>query len=382
MTLSRRQFLPIAALGASTLWLPRLTRAATNPDQRFVFIIQRGAADGLDIVRPFGDPAYQDLRGAIAGEAGASIKLDTLFSLHPALTELAAMYHNKEALFIHAVASPYRDRSHFDGQNVLETGGSRPYALSDGWLNRLAGVLPARQDEAIAIAPTIPMALRGHAPVSSYETSSLPNANDDLMMRVGLLYDQDPQLHPLWAQALQTQALATGLSAKQNAAGLGQLAARFLTRDDGPRIAMIETEGWDTHTAQVPRLAACLRSLDATVAALRTAMGPAWRTTTVLVATEFGRTAAINGTNGTDHGTGTVAMLIGGSVNGGRVMTDWPGLSRANLYQDRDLKPTLALDDIIASVTADAFGLDGGRLRQTLFGQTAPSKPIQDLLRA
>ena len=383
MSMHRRQFLSVAAMGAGAMWVSsHMALASVDTDRRFVFIIQRGAADGLDIVRPYGDPGYQGLRGTIAGEASRSIKLDGMFALHPSLAELGKMYAVGEALFIHAVASPYRDRSHFDGQNVLETGGAQPYQVKDGWLNRLVSMMPHEKDEAIAIAPTVPMALRGPMPVTSYAPSSLPDAADDLMARVGMLYDRDPQLHPLWAEALQAKGLAAGASAKQDPAGLGRLAARFLARNDGPRIAMIETEGWDTHFAQAPRLAAQLKALDAMVAAIRDGMGPVWKKTTILVATEFGRTAAVNGTGGTDHGTASMAMLIGGAVTGGRVLTDWPGLAPSKLYQDRDLRPTMALDALIAGAAAEALGLDGDRLGKGLFGSAISGKPVSGLVRA
>ena len=381
MKLARRRFLSIAALGAGAMWIsPYMALASVETDRRFVFIIQRGAADGLDVVRPYGDPAYQGLRGALAGEAAQSTKLDGTFALHPALNELGKMYSGGEALFIHAVASPYRDRSHFDGQNVLETGGAQPYQVKDGWLNRLVSMMPHEKDEAIAFAPTVPMALRGPMPVTSYAPSSLPDATDDLMARVGMLYDKDPQLHTLWTDALQAKGLAEGTNAKQDPAGLGSLAAKFLSREDGPRIAMIETGGWDTHAAQAPRLAAQLKALDTMIAAMRNAMGAAWKKTTVLVATEFGRTAAVNGTGGTDHGTASMAMLIGGSVKGGRVLTDWPGLATSKLYEKRDLKPTTDLRAVLKGLLADHLGADARSLETAVFPDSADVRPLQGLL--
>ncbi|HVW93884.1 MAG TPA: DUF1501 domain-containing protein [Devosia sp.] len=382
MKLARRQFLSIAALGAGAMWVnAHMALASVETDRRFVFIIQRGAADGLDIVRPYGDPAYAGLRGALVGDAAQSIKLDGTFALHPALGELGKMYAQGEALFVHAVASPYRDRSHFDGQNVLETGGVQPYQVKDGWLNRLVALMPHDKDTAIALAPTIPLALRGANPVVSYAPSSLPDAADDLMTRVGMLYDQDPQLHPLWAEAVQAKGLADGTHARQDPAGLGKLAATFLSRDSGPRIAMIETEGWDTHFAQAARLAAQLKALDMMIAALRDGLGPVWKDTTVLVATEFGRTAAVNGTGGTDHGTASMAMLVGGAVKGGRVLADWPGLAPSALYEERDLKPTMALDSLIAGAAAEALGLDRDRLEHGLFGPGTNGKSVEGLIR-
>jgi uncharacterized protein (DUF1501 family) len=365
----RRQFLSLSALGAGAILVaPTMALATVATDRRFVFIIQRGAADGLNIVIPYADPAYARLRGALAIDPASATRLDGTFALHPALAQTATMFGRKQALFVHAVASPYRDRSHFDGQNVLETGGTQPYQRKDGWLNRLVTMLPKTRDEAIAVAATVPLALRGPAQVTSYGPSALPTASDDLMLRVGQLYGADPQLHPLWNAALEAQRIAGSDAAKPDPASLGALTARFLTKPDGPRIAMLETGGWDTHTGQDGRLAAQLKALDTLLAALQSGLGPVWAQTTVLIATEFGRTAAANGTGGTDHGTGAVAMLVGGAVRGGRVIADWPGLSPAALYENRDLRPTAAMDALIAGAAAAGLGLDPDHVARTLFG--------------
>jgi uncharacterized protein (DUF1501 family) len=379
----RRDFMSFAALGAGALLVsPRMALAAAATERRFVFIIQRGAADGLDIVRPYGDPAYAALRGKLAGDAAGAIKLNEMFALHPSLAQVGKLYGQGQALFVHAVASPYRDRSHFDGQNVLETGGTQPYQVKDGWLNRLVAMLPRANDDAIALAPTVPMALRGPVEVASYAPSALPQASDDLMTRAGMLYDADPELHPIWTAAVEAKALAGADAKGQDPASLGRLAASFLVKPAGPRIAMIETGGWDTHSAQAPRLASRLTALDTMIAALRDGLGPAWADTTVLIATEFGRTAAVNGTAGTDHGTGTVAMLLGGAVKGGRVVADWPGLRAGQLYQQRDLQPTTALDALIAGAAAESMRLDPDRVARGLFAEAPVQKPIAGLVQA
>ncbi|CAL8476777.1 DUF1501 domain-containing protein [Caballeronia sp. S22] len=366
--LTRRQFLWCASASAGAMLVaPQLVFASAETDRRFVFVIQRGAADGLNIVVPYGDPAYATLRGPLAIDASSATKLDGTFALHPSMKQIAQMYRDRQALFVHAVASPYRERSHFDGQNVLETGGNAPYRLKDGWMNRLLSMLPAPRADAVAFAPTVPLALRGRAEVTSYAPSSLPQAPDDLLTRVSQLYAGDAQLHPLWDAAMQARGLAADAGARQDPASLGKLAASFLGKPDGPRIAMIETGGWDTHSAQNPRLAAQLKALDTMLAALRDGLGEHWANTTVLVATEFGRTAAANGTGGTDHGTASAAMIVGGAVTGGRVLADWPGLANASLYQARDLKPTIGLDAVIASAAGESFGIDPQRVGATLF---------------
>jgi len=380
----RRSILTRGALGAAGLaFAPRMAFARAATPKRFVFIIQRGAADGLGVIGAVGDPAFAGIRGDLAADVAGGTKLDTTFMLHPAMANAAGMYGKGQALFAHAIASPYRDRSHFDGQNVLETGGSRAYQVRDGWLNRLLGVLPADQARAIAVAATVPMALRGAREIASYAPSNLPQASDDLLQRVSMLYQGDAQLHGLWSEALATRTLTSDLGADdgRNAAATGALAAKLLAPDTGARIAMIETGGWDTHTGQRGRLAAQLKGLDAMIGALQAGLGPLWADTMVLVATEFGRTVAVNGTGGTDHGTGTAAMLFGGGVKGGRVLADWPGLGQAALYEARDLRPTAQLDAFIGGALSSHFGVDPARVMAAVFPTSAKVVATQGLLR-
>ncbi len=383
--LSRRNFVVTGAASALSLgFAPRLAFAQAATDKRFVFIIQRGAADGLGTLAPVGDPAFVAQRGVLAEDFAQAPKLDAMFALHPNLKNVAQLYAAKEALFVHAVASPYRDRSHFDAQNVLETGGTAAYQLKDGWLNRLLAVLPADERKAIAVAATIPMALRGKVEVSSYAPSALPDASDDLLARVTSLYAEDPQLHAIWQQATATRALTGDLAADngRNAAATGALAAKLLAPANGARIAMIETGGWDTHAQQRGRLGAQLNGLDQMIASLKTGLGPLWSKTMVLVATEFGRTVKVNGTAGTDHGTASVVWLLGGAVKGGRVVADWPGLGDAALYESRDLKPTAGLDTVIGSAAASHFGVDPQRTMAALFPDQKRARLIDGLVRA
>ncbi len=379
--MDRRSFIAAGLLGS---FAPRMAFAKAATAKRFVFIIQRGAADGLGTIGAIGDPAFGAVRGALAEDLTAGTKLDAMFALHPAMTQAAGLYGKGQALFAHAVASPYRDRSHFDGQNVLETGGTGAYQLKDGWMNRLLGVVPTDDARAIAIAATVPMALRGRREVASYAPSALPDASDDLLARVTQLYQGDAQLHALWSEALATRQLTSDLAQDngRNAAATGALAARLLAPANGARIATIETGGWDTHAGQRGRLAQQLKGLDAMVGALQAGLGPVWDDTLVLVATEFGRTVAVNGTGGTDHGTGAAAMLFGGAVKGGRVVADWPGLATANLYEARDLKPTMQLDAFIGGAVAGHFGVEPARVMAALFPASGRTAAIEGLLRA
>ena len=377
----RRQIL----IGGSAAALvgPRIAFAKAETERRLVFLIQRGAADGLATLAPTGDPAYAGLRGDLASDLMGLPKLGGLFALHPSLPQLGALYGKGEVLFAHAVASPYRDRSHFDGQNVLETGGALPYDRKDGWMNRLIGLLPGPGIKGLAISATVPTALRGDVQVASYAPSNLPDAPQDLLQRVSMLYEGDAQLHALWNEALATRAMAgeLGLGTARGAAAAGKLIASLMAGPEGARIVMAESGGWDTHAGQKNRLANQLTGLDAVLAALRENLGAAWKDTLVVVATEFGRTAAVNGTGGTDHGTASLAMLLGGTVAGGRILTDWPGLGPSQLYEGRDLKPTMSIDALLAGAIAGHFGLDPAQAAPRLFpgGQ---GKPLSGLIRS
>ncbi|WP_439532935.1 DUF1501 domain-containing protein [Polymorphobacter sp.] len=377
--LSRRNIL--AGL-AGSLAIPGLALAAPATDRRLVFIVLRGAMDGIATLMPVGDPAYAALRGSFGPPpaAGAPLTLDPMWQLHPALAEVGMLYGRGEAAFVHAVASPYRERSHFEAQNVLETGGTAAYALKDGWLNRLLPLLP-RAEPAVAITPTVPMLLRGPAPATSYAPSQLPDADAALLARVEALYQDDAQLHALWGQAVDArQTAGTDGQGRANPAALGKMAATFLAKPNGARVAVIEIGGWDTHANQPGRLTAQLRQLDATIAALRTGLGPAWADTLVIAATEFGRTARPNGTGGTDHGTGGAALLAGGTLAKAQVIADWPGLAPAQLHEGRDLRPTLDLRALLAGLAAEQFGLDPARVARTVFAPDV--RPLTGLVRA
>jgi len=377
--IDRRKLLQSGAvLGGLGLFLPQLASAAVPvTGKRLFVIIQRGAADGLGMIAPVGDPGFSRLRAPWLDEFSDAQQLDSFFKLHPALEQIGALYRVGEASFIHAVATSYRERSHFDGQNLLETGGTRAYENKDGWLNRLLSLLPQGEFPALALAPTVPMALRGAHSVASYAPSALPDASAQLMDRITRLYAGDAQLHALWESAQATRAMAgdNGLRNLRNAQATGKLAASLMNGADGARVMMLDSPGWDSHANQPGQLRRNLTQLDTLLGAYRKEMGQAWKDTLVLVATEFGRTAAVNGTNGTDHGTASAAMLLGGSVKGGRVIADWPGLRNQDLYEQRDLMPTTSLEAVLASSVAQHFTIDPARTLPALF----PGRTIQPL---
>ena len=401
---SRRELL--FASGTLFAWahLPKIARAEGR-DPRFLTIILRGALDGLATVAPVGDPDWLALRGdnalTLDGKLPA-LKLDEFFALNPAMPNLHRMFEAKEAIIVHASATPYRERSHFDGQDLLESGLPKPGASDSGWLNRaLAGLAPAgrvdpRGSKLFAVGPVTPLVVRGPAPVLSWSPQRVMPASEDTVRRLLALYrDCDAKLAGVLEDNSKLVAgiEQPGSGQKPGAPGPGQVrayfseaagtAAKFLSQPDGPRVGALALDGWDTHFNEgiaQGRLSQLLGALDEALAAIKTNMGPAWRETVVALATEFGRTARINGTEGTDHGTATVAILVGGALKGGRVIADWPGLKPANLYQDRDLKPTTDLRAVLKGVLRDHLRADEKALAQTVFPGSEPVKPMTGLV--
>lgn len=396
--LSRRGLLGAGLSFFAWTHMPKLASAAGTRDPRFLTLILRGAMDGLSAVAPIGDPDYEALRAGIAltkdGE-NAGIGLDGFFALHPSMKNFARLYREKQALVIHAAASPYRERSHFDGQDVLESGLGGVGKIDSGWLNRALMALP-KGDRiptrgGLGVGTVTPLVLRGEAPVMGWAPQRLAEANDDLARRVMDLYTHtDPAL----ARALKAGVTADDLAKGGPAMGQGggnpgmmaraaSGAARLMMKDEGPRIAVLSYDGWDTHANQGGvrgRLADLLKGLDDAFASFEQEFGAAWKDTAILVITEFGRTAKINGTEGSDHGTATVAMLVGGAVKGGRVIADWPGLKQNQLHEGRDLRPTTDLRGIIKGVLASQLGISAGVLGEKVFPGSGLIRPVEGLI--
>jgi uncharacterized protein (DUF1501 family) len=499
-TLKRREFLHAGALAlGGTFLTSRLAFARTgNTKSRFVFIVMRGALDGLAAAPPYGDSDYAGLRRELAlkapGSPGGALPLDGFFGLHPSLTFLHDSYTARELVVFHAIASPYRERSHFDGQDVLENGSSQAHAVQTGWLNRALASLQSGHGQSkelgVALGQNIPLVMRGPASVTSWSPSKLAALDDDTLERITDLYAGDPLLAARLADALAADAIADSASAPMQAvaaisdsagsamqaaaaiadsagapmqaaasaadipataahavtadmssagarhAGAARIAggpstmdgtnagatatrgaaapaaggantppnqplvqrakpmrytelvraaAGFLRRDDGPQVAVFDTTGWDTHANEgnaEGQLAGRLAALDAGLRTLKEELGPTWADTAVLLATEFGRTAATNGTRGTDHGTATAAFLLGGAVQGGRVLADWPGLSAHSLYQGRDLKPTTDLRSVLKGVLSEHLLVSSSALESSVFPNSPDARPIKGLLRA
>ncbi|KAB2850893.1 MAG: DUF1501 domain-containing protein [Hyphomicrobiaceae bacterium] len=399
--ISRRRLLTWSGAFAASALIPAVPSLASSRDPRFLFVILRGALDGLSAVMPVGDPEFQRLRGGFLediAKAGEPLKLDGFFSLNPVMKSLSALYAKKEALVVHAAATPYRDRSHFDGQEILESGLPKAIHPDTGWLNRLVGHIGGKQkvegrrrERGISIGTFVPLVMRGPAPVLSWSPQHLPQASEDTVNRLLALYEaRDPML----AEALRmgmaldkdTRAMDTQMQGRnqgpQAVLAMVEGAARLLSKPDGPRIGALSIDGWDTHAGQGPgtgRLGKLLGTLDEVFLGLERGLGAVWKDTAIAIVTEFGRTVRINGTAGTDHGTATVAFLLGGAVKGGRIIADWPSLSANALHEGRDLKPTTDLRAVLKGVLTSHLGIDANFAGTSMFPESVAVKPLAGL---
>jgi uncharacterized protein (DUF1501 family) len=332
--------------------------------------------------------------------------LDGFFGLHPSFANLKTLYDNKQLVVFHNICSPYRDRSHFEGQNVLESGGIQPHLLQDGWLNRaLQPMGITKGDRALAIAQTPPLMLSGKVQTGSWMPAVMPAPDELFLNQVRALYANDAVLKDSLSNALALQAasqnamddsaaMAAGANGQKRQGGgaygnltpLFQGAGKLLAASDGPRVATLEASGWDTHVAEGAadgQLARRLQALDLAIDAMRTAMGPeVWNKTAVVMATEFGRTVHPNGSGGTDHGTGGAAFLFGGAVQGGQVKAEWVGLSSGVLKDGRDQPAKTDLRALFKGVLAEHMDVSGGALESVVFPDSASAVPIKGLIRA
>ena len=399
---SRRALLAAGGAVFASAYIPRFARAADARDPRLVVVILRGALDGLSALAPIGDPDYAALHGELAlrldGDHPA-LPLSAFFGLNPAMPNFARLYGAEQAIAVHACATNYRERSHFDGQDVLESGMPGPGRVDSGWLNRAIAALPRGERVAarggVAVGNVPPLVMRGPAPILGWAPSGLGAPKDELTARVMDLYQhRDPALALVLKAGLEADEMATrqgmdaikpggdvALAMRKAAEG----AARLIVADDGPRVAALAFDGWDTHVNEggaTGRLAQLLGGLDGAFAGFETELGAHWKDTVVVAVTEFGRTVHINGTTGTDHGTGTVAFLAGGALKGGRILADWPGLRAPDLYENRDLRPTTDIRAVLKGLLAEQFGLSAQTLATTVFPDTIGVKPMTGLIAA
>ena len=399
MRLTRRALVCAGGLGMAALSFPSTAFGqAQTTAKRFVLVILRGGLDGLAAVPAIGDPQFERARGGLAPPASgelAALALDGTFGLHPRLVGLHQRYAAGELIVVHACGTEYVDRSHFDAQNALEIGLGRPFARDEGWLNAALGALPAGtgRERGIAVGGAAPLVLHGPTPMTAWSPSRLTAPSDDTLMRLQRLYEaQDPHLAMALAAGQDAAMMAAASGATMGGGGgrgqslvpLAQAAGTFLRAEDGPIAAVLEASGWDSHSGQAaPQggLSRSLAGLDEGLEALRVALGPVWGQTVVAVVTEFGRTVAMNGSGGTDHGQGAAAFLLGGAVAGGRVIADWPGLLPGQLSDGRDLRITTSLNGVLKGVLSEHLGVSNAALARDVFPDSASLRPVSGLIR-
>lgn len=392
LLLSRRSALGITAGLFSSAFMPRIASAATS-DPRLLVVVLRGGMDGINVVVPHGDSAYASMRGSIAIPRSATLDLkDSYFGLNSALASFGEMYGRGEALAVHACCTPLRNRSHFDAQDNLENGlpGIAPNAT--GWLNRLLSVMPEGTPidayGAIQVGEA-PLLLRGPARVLGWSPTWFSSPPSEITGAVTtLLRRGDKELYNALQAGMKADALAEKTSGNDDGASsfvrAFRGAGRLLSARNGPRIAVMSVGNFDTHSGQGSQdgfLWGSLNELDTGLREFAACARSIWPNTVILMATEFGRTVRVNGDSGTDHGVGTVALLAGGAVAGGRIVADWPGLSRANLYEDSDLKATTDLRAVFKGVLADHVGVPRSILDDTIFPGSADVAPFPGLIR-
>jgi len=370
--LSRRGFLAGACCAAAAPIVTPVSFAAMPGDNRLVTIILRGAMDGLDLVQPYGDPAFAALRPKLGLRPDTGlIDLDGFFGLNPAAAALMPLWQAGELSFVHAVSTPYRDqRSHFDGQDMLETGGNGKGERT-GWLNRTLAVIPrSGSRKAIDINTSMELILSGPNQADSWSSQSNFALAEDEIAFLDRLYAGDPAFAKAMEEAKKTDMSADSLYADgRRGAGITDMArlAGGMLREDY-RIASFSINGWDTHVGQQGQFRKAVGALSTAIVTLKDELGEdAWKKTVVLAMTEFGRTARENGTNGTDHGTGGLAVLAGGAIPGGKVLGKWPGLSEDKLLDRRDLMPTGDVREVAAAMLYRQFGVEPGDLTAKVF---------------
>ncbi|MES2403658.1 MAG: DUF1501 domain-containing protein [Pseudomonadota bacterium] len=394
--LTRRQFIANAAIGTATLLVwPKLTFAATGSDTRFLFVLLRGGLDGLESVPPYGDPGYQAIRGALAlspSAAKPAHKLDNVFALHPSFDYAAQLYAQGQFMPVVAAAPPYWGRSHFQAQNCVENGTAQPDGAQTGWLNRCIACMPGV--DGLACAAVMPLTMRGSAKVETWSPPLPTEVNPILLQRLQPLYAADTRLAAPFARAVAQQTdspvpessagmMSNGKPGKKKQSGLPVMMAAaggFMGKADGPRVAFVEDDGWDTHANEAAIVTRKIEELDAGLKAFHQSIGAMWGRTVVIVATEFGRTAHINGTGGTDHGTGGSMFLAGGALRGGHVAGKWPGIGSGELYQDRDVHATTDFRAVFKGVLAAHLGISDSLLESRVFPGSAAAEPLGNLV--
>ncbi|HOC10635.1 DUF1501 domain-containing protein [Thermomonas sp.] len=384
MNFDRRGFLGMSAASLALAALPKFALAAAGRgDTRFLLVLLRGGLDGLHALQAPGDPGFAALRGDFVNSKGQapSLQLNVDFALHGALGFMAGLYAQQQLLPMVAVAPPYRQRSHFEAQDCVENGTTGTSGTT-GWLNRCVAAMPG--GKGLAISAVMPLAMRGKGDVSTWSPPLAKGVDPILWQQLQVLYAADPSLAPTFA-GIDARMEAMGAGKSQNGLKLPQAmaaAAKFMAAANGPRIGFVEDTGWDSHGGELALLDRKLAELDAGVKAFHAGAESIWNNTVVVIVTEFGRTAAINGTGGTDHGTGGVAFVAGGAVKGGRIAGQWPGLGKTQLNEGRDLLATTDMRALFKGILREHLEVGSDALARSVFPDSAGLPSLPGLVRA
>ncbi|WP_075292643.1 DUF1501 domain-containing protein [Pararhizobium arenae] len=371
--ISRRSFLASACCAAAAPVFTPVSLMAMPGERRFVTIVLRGAMDGLDLLQPYDDPAFAKLRPKLALTPDKGLfDLDGRFGLHPAAADLMPLWKARDIAFVHSVSTPYRDqRSHFDGQDILESGGGHVREQQSGWLNRTLAAIPRTASRrAIDINTSTELILSGSEAVDVWSADSNFGSMREEADFLARLYQNDSDFAAALAEATRADGKASrgmvDAEKRTTAADVARVAAQMLKADY--RVASFSITGWDTHVGQIQGFARPAKELASAIIALKSGLGPEiWNQTIVLAMTEFGRTVRQNGSGGTDHGTGGVALVAGGDIRGGRVLGRWSGLSDDKLLDQRDLMPTGDIRELAAAMISRQFDITPDKLTNTVF---------------
>jgi uncharacterized protein (DUF1501 family) len=364
LSFTRRQFLGAGAALTFAAW-PGFAAGDTPTKTRLLVILLRGGMDGLFAMPPVGDDELPDLRKNLAPENLQD--LDGFFALHETLQNVHQAYADGNALLVHAASLPYTGRSHFEGQDIMESGVMRPYASPTGWLGRALDI--TGYSAALTMTLPVPLVLRGRKTTDTLFPTWISGAPAGVYDGVLKGWTDDADLAGFGAQ-MQAEGSKLGMATGRRPGNdnslddLARSAAKRLKADDGPRVAVLDHVGFDTHASQPGQHADRLREIDAAIGAFRKGMGPVWSDTLVVTVTEFGRTAAENGSWGTDHGWATAIFLLGGRLKKSGIVADWPGLEKKSLFEGRDLKATIDARSLYGAVVSSALGIDPERVRK------------------
>lgn len=429
--MNRRDFLKAALL--SPLVFPLIGQQgwaykSANEDfgaQKLIVVLLRGGIDGLNVVAPYGDNRYKQIRPTIGmSRASGLLDLDGYWGMHPSLAPLSPLWANHSLAFVHACGSPDKTRSHFDAQDYMESGVPGQKATSTGWMNRLVAQLPSKNSalQAISLGPVLPRIFAGPSPIATIEKSGNRGAgkgagkmgrrfqnqptggdvpsvftamyggrNDDMSKAFASGRSARNKVNAIMSEAAaQPQETMEAMTKEQVIANRGALTpkstpefgkqlATLFTKDPTVQVAFVDFGGWDTHVregAEQGQLANLLQPLAGGLADLVRGLGPVYNNTTIVVMSEFGRTARENGNGGTDHGHGNAMWLMGGAVPGGKVYGRFGGLADNQLNEARDLPTSTDFRAVVSSIVSSRLGLSSKQMANVFPGYQFAGNPF------